>query len=94
MLMSSELRGQLSGMPIIPFTPSVSNLCFADDLLLFCKANIDEITFITSIFADFQQVSGQMVNYDKSACLLTSTLHYKGRKIIFEIVTCEGSING
>jgi hypothetical protein len=52
-----------------------THLCFADDLLIFSKANMDSLGSIKSILAEFEKISGLKANPAKSTffwleCLL------------------------
>lgn len=42
------------------------NLCFADDMMLFCKGDVKSVQLVTGVFDDFSQVSGLCANKDKS----------------------------
>lgn len=91
MMEGAEHKNLLSGLKVVRQTPLVSHLFFADDLLIFCRANTDEVCVLKKIFADFQNVSGQLINYEKSACLLPSALHHKCRSFFTENASYAGS---
>ncbi|XP_062075636.1 uncharacterized protein LOC133779733 [Humulus lupulus] len=44
----------------------IINLCFADDLIIFCKANRDSIQCVKQIFEDFCSSTGLKANHSKS----------------------------
>lgn len=45
----------------------IVNLCFADDLLIFCKANPQSVSCLMQAFRDFSETSGLRANPTKSA---------------------------
>ncbi|KAL0300440.1 UNVERIFIED_CONTAM: hypothetical protein Scaly_3046100 [Sesamum calycinum] len=49
----------------------IVNLCFADDLLLFCKADLHSVTVLHSILQEFKDLSGLQANAQKSQVLLS-----------------------
>ncbi|XP_062111652.1 uncharacterized protein LOC133823078 [Humulus lupulus] len=44
----------------------IINLCFADDLVIFCKANYDSVQIIKQMFDEFCNSSGMKANLNKS----------------------------
>jgi hypothetical protein len=39
---------------------------FADDSIIFCKASKEEAGHLKSVFDDYQRISGQKINMEKS----------------------------
>jgi ribonuclease HI len=58
--------GSIHGIQIARQAPKISHLLFADDSLLFARANSTEADAILSVLAEYQKASGQVVNMDKS----------------------------
>ena len=48
-LKEAELEGKIAGVAISRGGPKITNLCFADDSLLLCRANIEECRNILQI---------------------------------------------
>nr|XP_016469543.1 PREDICTED: uncharacterized mitochondrial protein AtMg01250-like [Nicotiana tabacum] len=63
---------QLPKMKDFKFHPrckklGVVHVCFADDLLMFCKADIQSVRLLKQVFHKFYMVSGLQANVDKSS---------------------------
>ncbi|CAM8965610.1 unnamed protein product [Rhodiola kirilowii] len=58
--------GLLKGIKICRGAPTISNLMFADDYLLFIKNTKDSLSWIRNILKRYEAVSGQKVNLAKS----------------------------
>jgi len=46
--------------------PSVSHLFFADDLVIFCKAQLDQARLLDSILTQFCKILGHQISVRKS----------------------------
>ncbi len=69
LLQKVEIFGSLKGIKISPCCPQISHLQFADDLLIFSKANPTSAATILDCLASYQSWSGQKINYSKSGVI-------------------------
>lgn len=73
LLCSAKLQRSLHGTKVTWARPSISHLLFADDLIIFCRANIKEATIINGVLELYPRWSGQKVNKGKSALYSSKT---------------------
>lgn len=72
-LLSKGLLDQrISGIKLKPSCPTLSHLFFADDAILFLKANKEECGHILEILEIYNSASGQLVNFNKSGVCFSS----------------------
>ncbi|XP_026400051.1 uncharacterized protein LOC113295938 [Papaver somniferum] len=69
-----EVTKQLTSMKILRSAPKINHLLFADDCLLFCKANLDQTRKLLQLIEDFSFCSGQLINFHKSAIYFTKNM--------------------
>ncbi|XP_010463143.1 PREDICTED: uncharacterized protein LOC104743796 [Camelina sativa] len=55
--------------------PAISHMLFADDSLLFCKADEEECNKLLDLLKIYASASGQHVNFQKSAILFGKNIH-------------------
>ncbi|XP_059457696.1 uncharacterized protein LOC132187382 [Corylus avellana] len=67
MLTRAESRGTLTGVPTSKKGPRISHLFFADDNLLFCKANPHHWRKMSDLLQTYENASGQQLNKDKTS---------------------------
>ena len=67
MLSKAEQIGVIIGVPTSKKGPRLSHLFFADNNLLFCKANSVEWRRLTKLLEAYKQVSGQKLNREKKS---------------------------
>lgn len=63
----AERGNQFTGMKVARACPSISHLLFADDSLFFCKAQKEECHTILRILKEYEVVSCQQFNFQKSS---------------------------
>ncbi|KAL3625781.1 hypothetical protein CASFOL_030310 [Castilleja foliolosa] len=66
MLDKEEKLGNFRGIKISRSSPSVSHLLYADDLVVFCRAKVEDALCINKVLNGFKNWSSQEPNSDKS----------------------------
>ncbi|KAK4382096.1 putative mitochondrial protein [Sesamum angolense] len=72
--------------------PGLINLCFVDDVLLFCKAHIPSIQVLTDALNEFAIMSGLKVNPTKSQTVLSRSVQQDRQRILDYVGFHEGSL--
>ncbi|XP_042954633.1 uncharacterized protein LOC122291048 [Carya illinoinensis] len=77
----AEATGVINGVPIARGPLRVSHLFFADDSLLFCKANAFEWGRLFNLLRVYEEALGQRLNMDKTSIIFSKntsrlTQHY------------------
>ena len=75
MLCKAETAGVITGVPTSKKGPKLTHLFFADDSLLFCKANSVEWRRLTKILERYEEASGQKLNKDKTSIFFFTQYH-------------------
>ncbi|KAL0302606.1 UNVERIFIED_CONTAM: hypothetical protein Scaly_3027400 [Sesamum calycinum] len=70
----------------------ILNLCFADDVLLFCRAHIPSIQVIKDTLAEFANMSGLQVNASKSQIIISKSGQHEKQQILDLLGFQEGSL--
>lgn len=68
----AEVLGQFHVIKIARNAPIVTHVFFADDLYIFSKASMEDAQTIQSILTQFQEATGQRVNFQKSSIFFSS----------------------
>ena len=58
---------RLTGLKVAHSCPALSHLFFADDTLIFCRANKEGAGEVMQILKQYGEASGQIVNMEKSS---------------------------
>ncbi|XP_026384521.1 uncharacterized protein LOC113280088 [Papaver somniferum] len=70
-----EDLGIISGVQICKNDPSINHLLFADDCMVFCKANLSEAQNLKDILNLFGNTSGQLINFRKSGVFFSKNIN-------------------
>ena len=85
----------LSGLSIYWGCLKITHLFFADDSLLFCKANSQECQQLIEILSLYVAASGQKINADKSSVFFSAnTMEEKKNKILEILGPMQDSRHG
>ncbi|XP_074308855.1 uncharacterized protein LOC141643553 [Silene latifolia] len=78
--------GNLHGIRIAPVAPMVSHLFFADDSIIFTKANEREARLVKSIINRYEKASGQLVSLDKTTVSFSRGTHNYRKNLVASIL--------
>ncbi|XP_062152071.1 uncharacterized protein LOC133860496 [Alnus glutinosa] len=67
LLLRAESEGKITGVPISFRGTKISHLFFADDSLLFCRANLMEWSSVQDLLHMYELASGQKLNSEKTS---------------------------
>ena len=73
-------------MKVARVCPAISHLLFADDSMFFCKANKEECKTILRILKDYEAISGQQINFQKSSIQFGHKIHESSRQKLRDIL--------
>ncbi|XP_050211979.1 uncharacterized protein LOC126662136 [Mercurialis annua] len=80
------VNGRLTGGKICREGPVINHLFFADDSILFAKANERECRYLKEVIRKYECASGQLVNFDKSEMMFSRGTPTHTRIMIGSIV--------
>ncbi|PON39936.1 hypothetical protein TorRG33x02_341560 [Trema orientale] len=80
------MLGNLHGIKISREAPAISHLIFADDTILFCRANQEEATAIDKCLKIYEEWSGQCISKGKSGVVFSPNTGPISRKSILEVL--------
>lgn len=87
-------NGVIHGCCISPTAPSITHLLFADDSFLFFKATAEEANSIKQILHSYEMLSGQAVNFQKSAVFFSANVRRDKQEEIKNILGVSNDIGG
>lgn len=74
-------QGRIKGIQIARSAPSITNLCFADDTMIFFHATPEYAENMKHILEVYARVSGQVINLEKSSMLFSSRISTEKEQI-------------
>lgn len=72
--------GKINGFSLCKQGPKLTHMFFADDILLFCRANSKECSNVLNLLFDYESTFGQKVNRDKMTIFFSANLLQKLKK--------------
>ena len=93
LLKSATQAGLIHGIAAARRGPKISHLFFADDSLLFCRAEREECNKVVEILDCYEKASGQIVNTDKSGILFSSNTGDEDKITSMDILNIHRPMN-
>ncbi|KAK6164048.1 hypothetical protein DH2020_000912 [Rehmannia glutinosa] len=82
LIRKAELNGNLHGVRICRWAPSISHLFFADDSIIFGRATIQEIEKTREIIKCYEGASGQRISMEKSEISFSKGIDISKRQVL------------
>ena len=82
LIKQAAANGTIFGVSLCREGPKVTHLFFADDSLLFCKANSHECNSILELLEKYERASGQRINRNKTQLFFSSNTNQQVRNSI------------
>ncbi|CAM9001934.1 unnamed protein product [Rhodiola kirilowii] len=79
-------RGALKGIAVARGAPKITHLFFADDCMIYLRANVTEFAAIKRILENYEAVAGQRINYSKSEVLFSPNVEGRDRDVLSNIL--------
>ncbi|XP_065628492.1 uncharacterized protein LOC136067104 [Quercus suber] len=79
-------RGELQGVSICRNGPKLTHLFFVDDNLLFCRATTHDYQKVLEILSNYERVSGQKLNREKTALFFNKSTPSEMQKEIMDLL--------
>jgi hypothetical protein len=85
LLTQASVDGRLTGVPTSKRGPQVSHLLFADDSLLFCRANMTQWSNLAEVLQVYENASGQKMNQNKTVIFFSKNTFMADKIQILEV---------
>ncbi|XP_019183735.1 PREDICTED: uncharacterized protein LOC109178652 [Ipomoea nil] len=86
LLQQANNTGLIHGCRVARGAPQISHLFFADDSLLFFKANVEEANEVKRCLTVYEDLSGQVVNYHKSSICYSRNTSNMDRESVAQVL--------
>ena len=80
------MDGRINGVSIYKRVPTISNLMFENDSILFCRANLREFEVINDVLQIYANASGQCINMEKSLVYFSNNTQGNEREEIVSLL--------
>lgn len=85
LFMKLENEGRIHGIKLDRSSPAITHLMFADDVLVFCRANPNEVKEVFECLNSYCKWTGQKVHIAKSGCFFSKNINGKTKASIKKI---------
>ncbi|CAA7012943.1 unnamed protein product [Microthlaspi erraticum] len=85
----AQASGKLEGLKVARGSPQINHLLFADDTMFFCKANSRSCKELKKILDNYEMVSGQLINLQKSSVTFSSKTPLATRNLVKGMLLIE-----
>lgn len=82
-------KQNLHGIQVARSDPKITHLLFADDSLLFARANLTEAATIMQVLHSYQSASGQLVNFEKSEVSYSQNVPNQEKEMICQQIAIK-----
>lgn len=82
-------KQNLHGIQVARSAPKITHLLFADDSLLFARANLTEAATIMQVLHSYQSASGQLVNFEKSEVSYSRNVQNQEKEMICQQIAIK-----
>ena len=86
LLAKAEMDRHIKGLSICKGAPTISNLMFVDDSILFCCATLGEVEVINEVLQIYANASSQCINMEKSSIYFSSNTQGNQREEIVSLL--------
>ena len=76
------MRGDIHGFSLCRRSPSLTDLLFVDDSLLFCRFNVEECQKVLDVLQIYKMSSGQQINKAKKTVFFSKSTKEDQRDVI------------
>jgi hypothetical protein len=85
LLQQAERKGFITDVPTSSKGPRLSHLFFADDSMIFCKANSVEWRRVMRILGIYEKVFGQQINLQKTSLFFSRNTNLERKQEILRL---------
>ena len=74
LIKKADLQGEIHGYSLCRRGPKLMHLLFADDILIFCRATMEECGKVLNILKEYEEASGPKMNRSKTSLFFSKSV--------------------